>query len=211
MVFCGSGFFGEEFPDALVAIGGAPVEGDGVGVVVGGDAVVCGGEEAVGWIDDLGELVVGDGAGPLLGGVECVGGDWADGAGVGEATADGDCSDGVVADVSVVVGVDEVLSGASEGGESLNERGGIGGGVDGEEGRGDVGGIVDGPAEREDAFFGGESGGDDRRDGGTVLGGGYVEDFVFAAFDVDDFLSGGGWGARGRRRIGTSLPRMCSM
>ena len=40
--------FGEDLPDALVAIGGAPVEGDGEGVVVGGDAGVGGGEDAVG-------------------------------------------------------------------------------------------------------------------------------------------------------------------
>ncbi len=137
LVFGGGGLVGEDFPDALVAIGGAPVEGDGEGVVVGGDAVVGGGEDAVGGIDGLGEFVVGDGADPLLRGVEGVGGDGADGAGVGDAAADGDAADGVVADVTLVVGVDEVLCGAAEGGEGGDEAGAVGGGVDGEEGRGD--------------------------------------------------------------------------
>ena len=48
-VVAGGGGFGEDLPDALVAVGCGPVEGDGEGVVVGGDAGVGGGEDAVGW------------------------------------------------------------------------------------------------------------------------------------------------------------------
>ena len=162
------GLVGEDLPDALVAVGGGPVEGDGEGVVVGGDAVVGGGEDAVGGIDSLREFVVGNGADPLLGGVECVGGDGADGAGVGDAAADGDAADGVVADVALVVGVDEVLCGAAEGGEGGDKTGGVGGGVDGEEGGwGDGGGVVDDPAEGEGSLFGGENAGEGGGDGGA--------------------------------------------
>ena len=56
---------GEGLPDALVAVGGGPVEGDGVGEVVGGGAGVGGGEDAAGGVEDLGELVEGDVAVPL--------------------------------------------------------------------------------------------------------------------------------------------------
>jgi hypothetical protein len=43
LIFCSERFFGENFPDALVAVGRAPVERDGIGVVVRGDAIVgCG-------------------------------------------------------------------------------------------------------------------------------------------------------------------------
>ena len=129
----------EDLPDALVAVGCAPVEGDGEGVVVGGDAGVGCGEDAVGWIEGLGELVEGDVAGPVLGGVEGVDGDGADGTGLDEAAAEGDFADGVVADVALVVGVDDVLGGAAEGGEGGEEAGPVGGGVDVEEGGGDVG------------------------------------------------------------------------
>ena len=80
----------EELPDALVAVGRSPVEGDGVGIVVGGDAGVGGGENAAGGIEGLGELVEGDVAGPVVGGVERVGGDGAEGRGLREAAADGD-------------------------------------------------------------------------------------------------------------------------
>ncbi len=58
-----------------------------------------------------------------LRGVEGVDGDGADGAGDGDAAADGDAADGVVADVALVVGVDEVLGGAAEGGEGGGEAG----------------------------------------------------------------------------------------
>jgi len=37
------------------------------------------------------------------------------------------CGDGVVADVALVVGVDEVLCGAAEGGEGGDEAGAVGG------------------------------------------------------------------------------------
>ena len=80
------------------------------------------------------KFVEGDGADPLLGGVEGVGGDGADGAGVGDAAANGDAADGVIADVALVVGVDEIVRGAAEGGEGRDETGAVGGGVDGEEG-----------------------------------------------------------------------------
>ncbi len=133
------------------------------------------------------EFVVGNGADPLLGWVEGVGGDGADGAGVGDAAADGDAADGVVADVALVVGVDEVLRGAAEGGEGGDETGAIGGGVDGEEGWSDGGWVVDDPAEREGALFGGQDAGEDGSDGGAVARGGDVDDYVFVAFDMDDF------------------------
>ncbi len=186
LVFSGDGFFGEDLPDALIAIGRTPVEGDGVGVVVGGDAVVGGGEDAVGWVGNLRELVVGDGADPVLGGVEGVGGDGADGAGGHDAAAKRDVADGVVADVALVVGVDEILRRAAEGGEGGDEAGSAGGGVDGEERGSDAGWIVDDPAEGESALFCREDAGDDGGDVGAVLGGGDVEGDVFAAFDVDD-------------------------
>jgi hypothetical protein len=94
----------------------------------------------------------------------------------------------VVADVALVVGVDEVLCGAAEGGEGGDEAGAVGGSVDGEEGRGDGCGVVDDPAEGEGALFGGEDAGEDGGDGGSVAGGGDVDGYVFAAFDVDDFV-----------------------
>ena len=144
---------GEDLPDALVAVGGGPVEGDGEGVVVGCDAGVGGGEDAVGWVEGLRELVEGDVAGPVLGGVEGVDGDGADGTGLDEAAAEGDFAYGVVADVALVVGVDDVLGGASEGGEGGEEAGPVGGGVDVEERGGDVGWVVDGPAEGEGSLF----------------------------------------------------------
>ena len=53
---------------------------------------------------------------------------------LGGGAADGDAAEQVVADV-VRVGVDEVLRDAAEAGEGGDERGGVGGGVDGEEGR----------------------------------------------------------------------------
>ena len=146
----------ENLPDALVAVGRGPVEGDGVRVVVGGDAGVGGGEDAAGGIEGLGKLVEGDVADPFVGGVEGVGGDGAEGGGLGDAAADGDLADGVVADVAVVVGVDDVLGGAAEGGEGGDEGGPVDGGVDAEEGWRDVGGVVDGPAEGEGALFVGE-------------------------------------------------------
>src|ERR1700722_9201737 len=74
LVFGGDGFGREFLPDALVAIGRAPVESQGIGVVIGCDAVVGSGQDAIGRIDDLGELVVGDGADPVLRDVESIGG-----------------------------------------------------------------------------------------------------------------------------------------
>jgi hypothetical protein len=187
-VFGGDGFVGEDLPDTLIAVGGAPVESDGIGVVVGRDTVVGGGEDAVGRVDGLGEAVVGNGADPLLRSIESVGGNGADGVGSHDAAAEGDVADGVVADVALVVGIDEVLCGATEGGEGGDEAGAVGGGVDGEERRTDVGGIVDGPAEGERALFCGEDAGDDRSDDGAVLRSRDVEGYVFAAFDVDDLV-----------------------
>ena len=73
----------EEVVDALDAVGVGPVVGDEVGVVVGGDAGVGGGEDAGGGVEDGGEGVVGDVAGPGLGEVESVDGDG------GEGRADG--------------------------------------------------------------------------------------------------------------------------
>ncbi len=75
------------------------------------------------------------------------------GLGVMTLPRSGDAANGVVADVALIVGVDEVLCGAAEGGEGGDEAGAVGGGVDAEEGRVDGGGIVDGPAEGEGSFF----------------------------------------------------------
>src|ERR1700677_447593 len=141
-------FAGEDLPDAFVAVGRGPVKGDGVEVVVGSDAGVGGGEDAVGWVEGLGKLIEWDVADPLLGGVERVGGDGADGGGMGEVAADGDFTDGVIADVALVVSEDEVLRRTAPVGECRVKVGPAGGGVDGEEGSGEVGGIVDGPVER---------------------------------------------------------------
>ena len=142
---------GEDLPDALVAVGIGPVGGDGEGVVVGSDAVVGGGEDAAGRVEDVGELVEGDVAGPLTAGSECADGNLTWSRGGEEAAADRDAADGVVGDVALVVGVDEVLRGASPAGEGGGEAGPVGGGVDCEEGVGEVGGIVDGPAEGDAA------------------------------------------------------------
>ena len=127
-----------------------------------------------------------------MGGVERVGGDGAEGCGCdGEESrvaAEGDAADGVVADVALVVGVDDVRGGPAEGGEGFEEGGPVGGGVDVEERGRDVGGVVDGPAEGDGSLLGGEDGGDDGGDDVAVPGGGDVEDDVFAVADVDDFF-----------------------
>ena len=179
---------GENLPDALVAVGCGPVEGDREWVVVGRDAGVGGGEDSGGRIEGLRELVEGDVAGPLLSRVESVGGDGAEWGRLDEAAAKGDLADGVVADVPLIVGVHEVLGGTAEGGEGGGEGGPVGGGVDAEEGWRDVGRVVDGPAERERALLGGKEAGDDRGGGGAVLGGGDVEDDVLASANVDGLL-----------------------
>ena len=101
------------------------------------------------------------------------------------AAAERDFADSVIADVALVVSVDDVLGWAAEGGEGGDEAGPVGGGVDVKEGGGDVGGIVDGPAEGEGALFGGEDAGDDGGGDLAVLRGGDVEDDVFVAADVD--------------------------
>ncbi len=70
----------KNFPDALVAVGRGPVEGDGVGIAVGGDAGVGGGKDSVGRIEGLGELYEGDVAGPVIvagDGVDGNGAEWA--------------------------------------------------------------------------------------------------------------------------------------
>ncbi len=64
-----SGAMAEETPDALVAVGRGPVQGEGVAVVVGCGAGVGGGDDAAGGVEDLWELVEGDVAGPLARGV----------------------------------------------------------------------------------------------------------------------------------------------
>ena len=113
-----------------------------------------------------------------------------DGAGaLGGGPADGDAAEKVVADVAGV-GVDEVLRDAGEAAEGGDERGGVGGGVDGEEGRGLGGGIVDGPGEGEGTALGGI----ERRDDGGLDGGGAdgvgggedVEGDVAAGTDADE-------------------------
>ena len=88
----GDGGF-EEMVDAFDAVGGGPVVGDEVGVVVGGDAGVGGGEDAGGGVEYGGEGVVGDVAGPGLGEVEGVDGDGGDGGadGVVRGGGGGDC------------------------------------------------------------------------------------------------------------------------
>ncbi len=65
----------EQVVDSFDAVGVGPVVGDEVGIVVGGDAGVGGGEDAGGGVEDGGESVVGDVAGPGLGLVEGVDGD----------------------------------------------------------------------------------------------------------------------------------------
>ena len=153
LIFGGSGFVCEDLPYTLIAIGRGPVEGDGVGVVVGCDARVGGGEDAVQGIRDLGEAVVWDGANPLLRGVEGIGGNGTDGAWSHYAAAERDCADGVVTDMALVVGVDEVLRWAAVGGEGGDQIGCACGRVDSEEGRIEAGGVVDGPAQRERSLF----------------------------------------------------------
>ncbi len=178
----------EGLPDALVAVGIGPVKGDDEGVVVGGDARVGGGEDSAGRVEGLGKLIEGDVAGPLAAGIERADGDGAGRRGVEEAAADGDAADSVVGDVTLVIGVDEVLGGASPGGEGGTEAGPVGGGVDGEEGVGEVDGVVDSPAEGDAAGVSGAlDSGEDGRGNTVVLGGGDVEDDVFVAADVDDF------------------------
>ncbi len=99
----------------------------------------------------------------------------------------------MVADVALVVGVDHV-EGQRFGGEGGGERGPVGGAVDGEGGRAEVGGVVGGPGEGEGALLGdgraggrvrGEEAGDDGGLHVAVLGAEDVEDYVFAAADVD--------------------------
>ena len=210
-VLGGESFVDEDLPDALVAVGRGPVERDGVGIVVGGDAGVGCGENAVGRVEGLGKLVEGNVAGPLLRGVERVGGDGTDGGGLGEAAANGNSADGVIADVALVIGKDHVLRRAAPVEEGCVKAGPVRGGVDGEERGSDVGRIVDGPVERERTFFRRVDAGDDGRDQIAVLGSGDVEEDVFVAFDVDDLQSmeeglpgaggglvlGGGTGAAG--------------
>lgn len=185
---CEAGAAGKLLPDALVAVGVAPVEGDREGVSVGGDAGVGGGEDAAGGVEGLRELVVGDAAGPLVGGGVRSGGvswDGAEGGGLGEAAANGDAAQGVVADRAMVVGVDEVLRGAAEGGERADEGGAAFGGVDGEKGGRDVCGVEEGPAEGDGAGLGGQKWGDDRCGNRAVLGEADVEGEVGVAADVD--------------------------
>jgi hypothetical protein len=235
---------GEQVPDALVAVRGGPVLGDGVGVIVGRGAGVGAGDDAAGWVEDLGHLVEWDVAGPLVrgrwddgngaeraakerggrrgrtlnfGGAEGVraGGDdgsLACGAGVdwrrdvgrqvggvaggwilGRA-AQGDSAHGVVADVALIVGVDDVLGGASEAAEGGEKAGPVVGVVYVEGGDLEVGGVVDGPAEGEGAgmavglgSFGREDGVEDGGEGVAVAGGEDLEVDGALAFDLDGF------------------------
>ncbi len=191
---------GETLPDALVAVGVTPVEGDGEGIEFGGDAGVGGGEDAAGWVVDLGEQLEGDIASPLAIGVEAAGGDGTERRGKELArglrgAADGDPAEGVIADVTLIVGVDHVLGGAAPGGEGGDEGGPVGGAVDFEEGCGEVDGVVDSPGESEGALVRGgssarplcadEEAGDNGGFEVAVLGAEEVEDDVFAAADVD--------------------------
>ena len=50
-------FAGEPFPDAFVAIGCGPFEGELVGIAVGSDASVSGGEDSVDRVFGAGHLV----------------------------------------------------------------------------------------------------------------------------------------------------------
>ena len=115
-----------------------------------------------------------------------VGRDGREWAGIVDVSANGDAAEGVVADVARIVGVDEVLRGATPGGECGEHGGPVAGRVDGEEGCGEVGGVVDGPAKAETAAFRGEKAGDDGDVGVSVTGEGDIEDDVGAATDVDD-------------------------
>jgi hypothetical protein len=77
-------------------------------------------------------------------------GDWSEVGGVGggiSGGADGDLADGVIADVALVVGVDDVLRRTAEVCEGGEEAWPVCGGVDVEQRRGEGGGIVDNPAE----------------------------------------------------------------
>ncbi len=129
-------------------------------------------------------------AGPLVGGGVgggAVGRDGGEGGGGVDVAANGDAADGVVGDVAVVVGVDEV-EGEAEVGEGGLHGGPVGGGVDGEEVGGEGGGVVEGPVEAEGAALVGVEAGDEGGLVGAVLGEGDGEGDVGAAADVDDLV-----------------------
>ena len=107
---------GEPLPDAFVAIGRGPLEGELVGVAVGGDAGVGGGEDAVDRVFGAGHLVEGHEALPLVG----AGGD---GDGGDASVANGNEADGLIADVALVVGVDHVERWAPPAAEDVAELG----------------------------------------------------------------------------------------
>ncbi len=67
----------EQLPDALVAVGCGPVEGDAVGVVVGRDAELAVARIPLGGSKDLRELNEGNVSGPFKVAGNGVDGDWA--------------------------------------------------------------------------------------------------------------------------------------
>ena len=101
--------------------------------------------------------------------------------------AKGNFASGVVADVSLVVGVDDVLRWARELSEGREEAGPITRGGDIVDGESGDGGIVDGPAQRECALFVIEQRVQQRGRGVAVLRGEDVEGKVTAVFHLDLF------------------------
>ena len=99
---------------------GAPaghgLEGEDVGVVVAGDLVVGGDDEATRGIQEPGQLVVGDEAVPLV--VAVPAGDWDKAVAV---SANGDGAGEAVGDVAFAIGVDEILRWCSPVGEGAVE------------------------------------------------------------------------------------------
>lgn len=191
-----AGAVGEEPPNAFVAVGVGPVEGDGEGIGVGGDAGVCGGEETAGRIDGGGKLVEGDGRGPFVGGsvgAGAVGGDGGERRRKQDGAAEGNAADGMVDDVAGVVGGEEVLGGAGVGAGRLHESSSRGGGVEVSEGQGEVVCVVERPAQGDGAGLGGEDGVEERGVDRTVVCREQIKGDSATAANADDFgaVSGG--------------------
>ncbi len=102
----------EPVPDALVAVGRGPVKRELVGVAVGRHPRVGGRDDAALRIERGRQRFKWDGAGPLAGRVA-----GRDGHGLQAAGADRDESDGLVAGMARVVGIDDIERGCPPGGK----------------------------------------------------------------------------------------------
>src|SRR6185437_4861455 len=121
------------------------------------------GKDAVGWVQRGGELVKRDVALPL---VLCV----SDG-NIGDSVgAIGDLPDGLVANVPLVVGVNDVKRRAPPMAHRRAEDGPVGGGIKSEERKAVLRNVVRAPAQGDGALLVR----DELRDDGTVAGAGYV-------------------------------------